>query len=185
MQQLEYVLGGPVAEAVKQPLRTEPVLLFRDIIFKTINQLKPLVKDRGLDPRNIAYEIDDIHKVKELNVDKSKISQVIFNLFMNAVKYAESPETFQIQIGASERRKHYIIKFCDWGIGIPEGLEKKIFEDRFRAPIAKEKDPMGSGLGLTIARQLMQEHNGDLILKKSHNPTEFHLIFPKDTKEAS
>jgi two-component system phosphate regulon sensor histidine kinase PhoR len=161
------------------------VLLFRDIIFKTINQLKPLVMERGLDPKRIVYEVDDVHKVKAMNVDKSKISQVIFNLFMNAVKYAESPETFQIRIGAAERRGHYVIKFCDWGIGIPEGLEEKIFQERFRAPEARERNIMGSGLGLTISRQLMREHGGDLVLKNRRDPTEFHLIIPKRVREAS
>jgi signal transduction histidine kinase len=185
VQQLEYILGGSVTEVVKQPLHTEPVLLFRDIIIKTINQLKPLVRDRGLDPKRVSYDVEDIYKVKRLSVDKSKISQVIFNLFMNAVKYSESPETFQIRIGADERRDHYIIKFCDWGIGIQEGLEEQIFKERFRAPLAMEKMVSGSGLGLAIARQLMREHGGDLILKNNHNPTEFHLIIPKHIKETS
>lgn len=185
MQQLEYVLGVSVTEAIKQPLRIKPVLLFRDIIFKTINQLNPLVRERGLDPRKIFYELDDVYKVKQINVDKSKISQVVFNLFMNAVKYAESPETFQIRIGAAERRDHYVIKFCDWGIGIPEGLEEKIFQERFRAREAREKNIMGTGLGLTISRQLMREHGGDLVLKNRRKPTEFHMIIPKHVGEAS
>lgn len=183
VQQLEYVLGGAVTDVVRQPLRTEPVLLFRDIIFKTINQLKPLVRDGGLDPKKITYDVDDIHKVRRMKVDKSKISQVIFNLFMNAVKYSESPETFHIHIGAEETRDHYVIKFCDWGIGIPKGLEDMIFEERYRAPAAMEKGVMGSGLGLTISRQLMRAHGGDLIVKNRHKPTEFHLIIPKHIKE--
>lgn len=177
VQQLEYVVGAPVTEVVKQPLNTEPVWIFRDIIFKTLAQLKPLVRDRGLDPKMVSYSEEDVHKVKRMYLDKSKISQVFFNLFMNAVKYSESPETFKIRIEADDERNRYVIKFCDWGVGVPEGLEERIFEDRFRAPVAREV--MGSGLGLTIARELMREHGGDLILKNRHKPTEFQLIFPK------
>jgi signal transduction histidine kinase/GAF domain-containing protein len=184
MQQLEYVLGVSVTEAIKQPLRIKPVLLFGDIIFKTINQLKPLVIERGLDPKRIVYELDDVYKVKPMNVDKGKISQVVFNLFMNAVKYAESPKTFQIRIGAAEQHRNYVIKFCDWGIGIPDGLGEKIFQERFRAREARERNIMGSGLGLTISRQLMKEHGGDLVLKKFRKPTEFHMIIPKHIGEA-
>lgn len=102
---------------------------------------------------------------------------------MNAVKYYETPDTFQIRIGADETRTHYIIKFRDWGIGIPKGLEEKIFQERFRAPAVIEKNVIGSGLGLTIARQLIREHGGDLILKHHYKPTEFHLIIPKHIKE--
>lgn len=180
VQQLEYLLGDASSDEVAQPLHIEPVLLFRDIIFKTLNQLKPLVRDKGLDPRKVSYVDEDVHKIRRLYVDKVKISQVIFNLFMNAVKYAEDAETFQIRIGAEDYRDHYVIKFADWGIGVPEGLEEKIFEDRFRAPAVREV--VGSGLGLTIARKLMREHGGDLILKHRHKPTEFHLIFPKQLR---
>jgi two-component system sensor histidine kinase VicK len=183
VQQLEYVLGGRVAEAAKQPLHLESVRLFGDIIFKTITQLKMLVRDKGLDPRKITYVEGDIRKIPNINVDKSKISQVIFNLFMNAVKYADSPDTFKIVIGAEEQSEHYVIKFCDWGIGVPEGLDEKIFEDRFRAPSVQ--GVRGSGLGLTIARRLMREHGGDLFLKHGKNPTEFHLVFPKQSRSTS
>jgi signal transduction histidine kinase/GAF domain-containing protein len=177
VQQLEYVVAGKVAEVAKRPLHLESVLLFRDIIFKTIFQLKKMVIDNRLDPKNISYSGEDIHKIKPLYVDKTKISQVIFNLFTNAVKYVKTPETFQIRIEAEETTDSYIIKFSDWGIGVPEGLDERIFADRFRAPVGKEI--LGSGLGLTIARELMREHGGDLILKNRQHPTEFQLIFPK------
>lgn len=183
VQQLEYVLAGRVAEAARQPLHLESVRLFSDIIFKTISQLRMLVRDEGLDPKKITYVEEQIHNIPKISVDKSKISQVIFNLFMNAVKYVDNPETFKIVIGAEDQPRHYVIKFCDWGIGVPEGLEEKIFEDRFRAPLVR--GVRGSGLGLTIARQLMRKHGGDLVLHKRKDPTEFHLLFPKTVKERS
>ncbi|MBC8031914.1 MAG: GAF domain-containing sensor histidine kinase [Pyrinomonadaceae bacterium] len=177
MQQLSYVLGGKIADILGQPLNLEPVLMFKDIIIKTLSQLKSLVRDEGLDPRKVSYNEADIHKVKRIEVDKSKISQVIFNLFMNAVKYADNPESFEIRVGAEEERDHYVISFSDWGIGVPEGLKDRIFEERFRAPNVRKV--AGSGLGLTIAREIMRKHGGDLILQKRYKPTEFHLIFPK------
>jgi signal transduction histidine kinase len=180
VQQLGYVLGGPLAEAAKPPLVLEPVRLFGDIIFKTVNQLKMLVRDKGLDPKRIVYVEGDIHKIPIIEADKNKVSQVIFNLFMNAVKYADDPDTFRIVIGADEQSDHYVIRFCDWGIGVPKGLEEKIFEERYRGPLAH--GVRGSGLGLTIARQLMREHGGDLVLQHSKNPTEFQLLFPKQLR---
>ncbi len=180
VQKLEYIFAGAVAEVTK-PLHIEPVRLFSDVIFKTINQLRGLVRDHGLDPKKISCSERDIHKLKPLNVDKSKISQVIFNLFMNAVKYAESPETFQIQISAEEEKDNYVIKFRDWGIGIPKEFEERVFDERFRAPIAAKRI-RGSGLGLTIARQIMREHGGDLRLSNHVKPTEFQLIFPKSLR---
>jgi signal transduction histidine kinase len=50
------------------------------------------------------------------------------------------------------------------------GLEEKIFQEWLRAPEAREENIMGSGFGLTISRQSMREHGGDLILKNSYKP---------------
>jgi signal transduction histidine kinase len=96
------------------------------------------------------------------------------------VKYVKSPDTFKIVIGAEEQADRYIVKFSDFGVGVPEGLEEKIFEERFRAPLVR--GIKGSGLGLTISRQLMREHGGDLILHQRKDPTEFHLVFPKHSR---
>jgi len=158
-------------------------LLFGDIISPIMNQLKPMVRDAKLDPKRIRYE--GAQNVDELYLDKSKISQVIYNLFANAVKYAKNAETFQILIDAEVSRSNYIVKFCDWGIGIPKGLEEKIFQDRFRGPSPPEKTIKGSGLGLTIARKLMREHGGDIVLAQNSDPTIFHLKFPKRLRRPS
>ncbi len=182
VQQLEYVLAGRAEPSIKRPLRTEPVLLFRDVIIKTINQLKTMVRDKGLDPDRVTYDLADVYKIKTVHVDKTKISQVIFNLFVNAVKYAESPQTFQIRIGAEERANSYVISISDWGVGVPAGLEEKIFEEWFRAPDVR-REVSGSGLGLTIARQLMREHGGDVLLRNRTKPTRFEVIIPKKLPE--
>ena len=68
---------------------------------------------------------------------------------------------------------------ADWGTGIPEGFEEKVFEERFRAPAKGGKQVAGLGLGLAIARQLMREHGGDLTLVSRYKPTEFHIIIPR------
>jgi len=183
MQQLEYVLGGSVGDVANQPLNVERVKLFGDIISKQINQLKPLVRDKHLDPKRITYE--GVQKVDELYIDKGKISQVFFNLFVNAIKYAKDADTFRILIDADSDRENYVVKFCDWGIGVPAGLEEKIFQDRYRGPAPSGKTIKGSGLGLTIARKLMKEHGGDIVLEQNSEPTIFHVMFPKRLRRRS
>lgn len=177
VKQLEDWFVGKGTLASREPRHTEPVLLFGEIIFKTISQMEQSVRKAGLNPKKISYSTEDIYKIKSIYVDKSKITQVIFNLFTNAIKYVGRPEDFKIEIGAEELPDHYVLKFSDWGRGVPEGFEEKIFEERFRAPSVEGVE--GLGLGLTIARQLMREHGGDLFLKHRSQPTEFHLTFPK------
>jgi signal transduction histidine kinase len=182
VKQLEYMLGSGATPSAFSARKTEPVLLFRDIIIKTIHQLRPLVTEQGLDPLRVDYETESIHRVKQIYSDKTKLSQVFFNLFLNSIKYFSTPDTFRILIGAEETKEHFVIRFRDWGIGVPEGLEEKIFEDGYRAPTALRKNVSGSGFGLTIARRLMRDLGGDLRLVCNRSPTEFQVLLPKRSK---
>ncbi|MFQ5753107.1 MAG: GAF domain-containing protein, partial [bacterium] len=114
VKDLEFSLGRP------SPIsKIERTLVFRDIIIKTINQLKPLVKEEGFDPSKIIYNPGDIRKIDAIYVDKVKINQVVYNLLTNSIKYAEdNPNKFTIEIYGDETRNTFIIKFRDWGIGI-------------------------------------------------------------------
>lgn len=179
VKDLEYALGRP------SPIsKFEKTLVFRDVIIKTINQLKPIVLHDGFDASNILINPADIRKIDILYIDKAKFNQVIYNLLINSIKYAErEPSKFKIEIYAELTKNSIVIKFRDWGIGIRKGLEKKIFESGFRSPEAKSKNVAGSGLGLTISRKIMREFGGDLVLINISKPTEFQVIIPKRLKE--
>ena len=187
IEELEYLLGRtpPSSEA-------EKTIVMRDSVFKTVNQLKPLVVEQGYSVDKINYDVADTHKII-VYVDRAKLNQVVYNLLINSIRYAEKdPNQFAIRINVDETRDsfldgtkkgNFIVKFKDWGIGVRKGLEEKIFDDSFRTPEAKAKNPLGSGLGLTIARKIMRELDGDLILANNFKPTEFHVIIPKKLKE--
>ena len=150
----------------------------KDVVVKTLNQLKPLVRDKGFPAYEISYSFSDIHRVKVF-VDKTKASEVVYNLVMNAIKYAARSDPFQLEIRVDEDDRHYIVKFLDWGIGVTEGLEEKIFEEGFRAPEARRIEVSGSGLGLSISRAHIREMGGDLLLGNGAKPTEFDMVLPK------
>lgn len=177
--ELEHILGrgSPVSKIARTSV-------YRDIIIKTINQLKPDVAEKGFDITRITYNRADSTRIK-VYVDKAKLNQVVYNLLINSIKYAKSdPEEFRISIEMEETKDAYHIYFKDWGIGITKGLEEKIFNDGFRTPEAILKNVNGSGLGLTIARKFMRQINGDLRLTHNSNPTEFQLVLPKSLREA-
>jgi GAF domain-containing protein/anti-sigma regulatory factor (Ser/Thr protein kinase) len=175
---LEYILGRS-----PQIRKRELTEVYRDIIIKTLSQLKPLVAERGFDVSRLEYRHEDVHRVK-LWVDKARLNQVVYNILVNSIKYAEKePGSFCIRITADETPQNFILKFKDWGIGIERAYEEKIFDEGFRAPGAIEKHVSGSGLGLTIARETMKKLGGDLRLVNNKKPTEFHLILPKGSRE--
>ncbi len=178
VKELEHILGLPAPIS-----KIEKTVVVRDIIIKTIKQLKPLIAEQGFHLSKIEYNPADIPKII-IYVDKAKLNQVVYNLLTNSIKYAEDgPDLFTIRILVNETKDNFIIKFKDWGIGIGKEFSEKIFEEGFRTPEAVSKNVTGSGLGLTISRKIMREFGGDLVLANNDKPTEFHMILPKRLKE--
>lgn len=178
VEELEFILG----KSARKP-DIQEILVFRDIIIKTINQLKPLVVGRGFDFAKVYYRPSDAHRIR-IRADRSRLNQVVYNLLVNAIKYAEDdPASFAIRVLAEETRDVFTIQFKDWGIGIQKGCEARIFQKGFRTPEALQREVAGSGLGLTIARDIMWGMGGDIVLVNRYKPTEFHVIIPKSLKE--
>lgn len=163
-----------------QVSRPEKTNVFRDIIIKTLNQIvRPVIRRKGISASKIEYDSDDIHRVVVI-VDKGRLNQVVYNLLMNSIKYAKrNLDDFKISVEVEVKKYDFIIKFSDWGIGVEDGYEEKIFEEGVRTPEAMRRGVMGSGFGLTIARRIMQELGGNLKLGNNREPTEFLMILPK------
>jgi signal transduction histidine kinase len=151
------------------------------VIIKTIKQLKPIIEGLGFSKDNVKYVGNPNESVF---TDKAKLNQIIFNLFINSIKYAEEkPEEFAIRINVIRTKDICEIRFQDWGIGIKPDHKEKVFEKAFRSPEAIAKNVTGSGLGLTLSREIMLQMGGRLELVKFYKPTEFRLYLPKYFKE--
>lgn len=174
VDELEYFLGVP-----RRPPKLDLTMVYRDVIIKVIQQLKPVIIGNRLDPSRVEYNRADSHRILVLT-DITRLNQVVFNLLINSIKYAEKdPAAFRIRIEVEEDWDDFTIKFQDWGIGIDKEFSARIFERGFRTPQAKKMNLNSSGLGLTISRAIMRDMGGDLMLASNHKPTEFQLILPK------
>ena len=96
----------------------------------------------------------------DIMVDTKRISQVFTNLLNNAVKY--TPEDGVIVISAEKKNDIVTIKIADNGYGVPIWAQTKIFENFFQADYIMSHKVGGSGLGLTIARKIVEQHGGKL-----------------------
>ena len=180
VKELEHLLGRKPPER-----RVARTLVFRDVIIKTIRQIKPLVMEHGFKTTQVEYDTGDTQKIDPLWIDTAELNQVVYNLLINAIKYAERDVgQFQLKISVEVIRDSYLIKFQDSGIGVREDLAAMVFDDGFRTPEAVARHPTGSGLGLTIARRIMRDYGGDLLLTNCRKPTEFAMVLPKSLKEA-
>lgn len=112
-------------------------------------------------------KICNANKKLEADIDEHRIRQVFHNLINNAIKYSFDGGEIKIYCTISDNK----IEFCvrDNGIGIPEIYKKRIFEKLFRAKNAIEIKANGSGLGLYIAKMIVEAHGGKIWFESEEN----------------
>ena len=98
-----------------------------------------------------------------VNGDRDALAQVMVNLLSNAEKYSDDRREIVVRVEQqSHPLPHVEVKVLDRGLGVPRGSEEKIFEQFYRAHDSLSNGIQGSGLGLTLARQIARAHGGDV-----------------------
>jgi PAS domain S-box-containing protein len=95
----------------------------------------------------------------ETIADHDRLVQVVINLLSNAIKF--SPADSTVTVSVSEMPKYFEVSVCDNGAGIPEDYRQVIFE-RFGQVRGAQARHKGSGLGLTISKKIVEQHNGQI-----------------------
>lgn len=96
--------------------------------------------------------------------DRDALAQVIVNLLSNAEKYSDSRKEVEVRLrGESNPLPYLEFSVSDRGLGVPRGAEQKIFEKFYRAHDSLSSGIQGSGLGLTLARQIARAHGGEVV----------------------
>ena len=113
-----------------------------------------------------------------INIDRHELVQVFLNLFQNAVD-AQGEEPLSIQITSYRLDNFVRITFKDNGTGIPPAIQEYIFD-----PFFSTKDS-GTGLGLSVTKKIIQNHNGTLKVTSDHSGTTFTISIPLLPKRSS
>lgn len=90
--------------------------------------------------------------------DERRLTQVLNNLVNNAIKY--SPDGGRITIRGAVHSEHVTVAVCDEGIGIPARDQHRIFQKFTRLDNALSRKTEGTGLGLFLAKAIVEAHNG-------------------------
>ena len=110
--------------------------------------------------------------------DQTKIQQVIYNLVDNAIKFSNNDST--IKIGITDKNEKIFVSVKDYGIGIPRECQTKIFNRFYKTDYSRGKDKTGSGLGLSIVKEIITSHNENINVISTENVgTEFIFTLPK------
>ncbi|MCP5208506.1 MAG: response regulator [Hahellaceae bacterium] len=118
-----------------------------------ISTLKPLLAGRDI---CLSANIDE--PARHVWADENRLQQILFNILGNSVKFTE--EGF-IQLHASRRDEFVNIEISDTGMGIGQSKRDTLFEP-FKVEASDDQPYSGNGLGLSISRQLVRQHGGDL-----------------------
>lgn len=173
---------GPVNEKIEERLKranlrsSEAIEMINDVL--KISRLK-LLNETAHEEILIEEIINSIFVKQNANVrlknislkyiDERKQKQKIFgdnvlldmafsNLIGNAIKYVG--KNGLVYVTVSEESNKIVLMICDNGVGIPEEEQKKIFNDFYRASNVKQKGYEGTGLGLSVVKQIIERHGG-------------------------
>jgi signal transduction histidine kinase len=102
----------------------------------------------------------DLDDAPVIDADPHRLGQVIDNLLSNAIKF--TPRGGHVDIRVARDGDHASLVFSDTGIGIPPEDTDRLFERMFRAREAERRHIQGTGLGLTIAKAIVDAHRGSI-----------------------
>jgi signal transduction histidine kinase/DNA-binding response OmpR family regulator len=111
--------------------------------------------------RGLSLEFESDPGESLMDYDQEKLKQIVYNLLSNAVKYTRGPGKVTLRISQMQGSE-YVIQVEDTGPGIPEGKLDKVFERFYSVDNQTLKGRSGSGLGLSITRELVKLLGGSI-----------------------
>ncbi len=174
--------AGPITENVEDKLKKarhrseEAIEIINDVLHISRLKLQDEITKTGIDifamlnniilkreiqakSKNISLKLIDKRKKKrEILGDYNLLELAFSNLIGNAIKYTSNGG--KVEVVLEEEKDNTIVEVCDNGIGIPEKDKSKIFSEFYRASNVKHKIQDGTGTGLTVVKQIIEQHNG-------------------------
>lgn len=146
--------------------RVNMTRLLEQLVF----EFQPMLKEKNLECELAAAP--DI----SVNCDADKMQRVFDNLLRNAVNYSFENES--IYISAEKGKDHVTVRFTNKGNTIPKEKLGRIFEQFYRLDTARSSKSGGAGLGLAIAKEIVEKHGGTIAAASENEKIEFTVTLP-------
>ena len=159
-------------------------IMIEKVVKDVVKELKPQIVYKKIE---LSESYDN--QIPEVKADPKLFKIVVQNLLANAVKYSLPAGTIEVELkivkageevaGRKVTEDSVLLKVKDGGYGIPEAQKDKIFGKLFRADNAKLKDPEGTGLGLYIAKSIINAVGGLIWFESEENKgSSFYITMP-------
>lgn len=146
------------------------------LIEQTINNIKLQVENKD---GEITTSLNA--KTSKIFADRVHVTNIIFNLIDNALKYSNDKP--QIKISTRNGKDGIFISIEDNGIGISRENQKRIFETMYRVPTGNIHNVKGFGLGLSYVKAVVEKHGGSIFVESELGKgSTFTVFLPFETK---
>jgi two-component system phosphate regulon sensor histidine kinase PhoR len=147
------------------------------VIVKVADSMQSSTVEKGLD---FAVELGD--EPLSLVGFEDGLERLVMNLVSNAIKYTPSGGLVKVRAWIEDDRIE--LEVADSGIGIPEKALPRIFSEFYRAKNATALDVEGTGLGLVIAKDVVEEHGGRISVRSTVGEgSTFHVTLPRGQRD--
>ena len=138
--------------------------------------LKPLSEEREVEVKSVLK--DDL---PEIAVDRDRILQVFYNILVNAIRYSPAKGSIKVSTDIVKKQEDTWLKvsFKDHGPGISAEDLPHVFDHFYRADKSRDRKSGGSGIGLAIVKQLVENHGGQVTVESVLGTgCVFHVLLP-------
>lgn len=133
------------------------------VVSQEVESMKQIAESHGM---SVSYRKPSVFPL--LYIDDNKLRQVIMNFIDNAIYYSpdnRAPITVKLSVEDGE----VVFRVIDKGMGVPAEVQKQLFGKFFRAENARKQRPDGTGIGLYLAKKVIDGHGGKLVFESVEN----------------
>lgn len=150
-------------------------------IIKLINRVISRFQIRFPD---VVFEFEIPSDIPMALIDEGRIEQVLSNLIENGIKYTPKRAVIRISVSCLTKTKKLEIAVRDWGIGIEPEFQQEVFTRFYRIKNKMCKNVIGSGVGLSITKGIIEAHGGTIRLESEPGKGScFYFTIPCEDKE--
>jgi signal transduction histidine kinase len=168
---VEIFLNVERLSAGQMELKQESICV-NEMIDICLQRIAPLAERK-----HIAVQLLPIAQDLVITGDRELMEYACYNLLTNAVKY--SPQRTEVTVSAAREGGHIQLAVQDQGIGMDQKEVKRIFQKFYRTRKAEESGEAGTGIGLSIVQQIVEQHGGTIeVLSRPGAGSRFTLVLP-------